>query len=172
MPGIDIAGVLFDKLQLAGLQVEAVRIEVAPVPAIDGDDGLPGPTARKIDHFGPSTRHWREIDRLGVGMKRIGAKKMEVFIAVPVLLEQHVAAVTRPDEMHDPAFRVMSDRPGRVQASRDIADPDVHAVSLRRQKGEPSPIRRDRCAANLRIIEKILERNARRGLSFRSRCGS
>src|SRR6266850_6019471 len=101
MPGIYVAGVLFEELQLAGFQVEAIRIEVALVPAIDRDDGLPGPTARKIDHFGPNTRHWRQIDRLGVGMKRIGAKKMEVFIAVPVLLEQHVAAVTRPDEMHD-----------------------------------------------------------------------
>src|SRR4030095_6620541 len=103
---------------------------------------------------------------------RIGAKKMEVFIAAPVLLEQHVAAVTRPDEMHDPAFRVMSDRPGRVQASRDIADPDVHAVPLRSQKGELPPVGRDRCAANPRIIEEILERNAWSGLSSRSRRGS
>ena len=93
------------------------------------------PRGRSID-FGPSTRHGREIDRLGIGVKRIGAKKVEVFIALPVLLEQHVAAVARPGEMHDPALRVMSDRLGRVQVSRDIADPDVHAVSLRCQKGE------------------------------------
>jgi hypothetical protein len=87
-------------------------------------------------------------------MKRIGAKKMEVFIAVPVLLEQHVAAITRPDEMHDPASLVVSDRLGRAQVLLVIADPDVHAVSLRRQKGELPPVGRDRCATDLRIIEK------------------
>ena len=110
----------------------------------------------------------REIDRVDVGMKRIGAEKMEVFIALPVLLEQHVATVGRPDEMHDPALRVMSDRLGRVQTFRDIADPDVHAASLRRQKGELPPVGRNRHAANLRIIEKILERNARSRLSART----
>src|SRR4029453_13921784 len=51
-------------------------------------------------------------------------------------------------------------------------DPDVHAVPLRSQKGELPPVGRDRCAANPRIIEEILERNAWSGLSSRSRCGS
>jgi hypothetical protein len=172
VPSIDVARVLFDELQFAGFQVEAVRIEVALVPVIDRDDGLLGPTARKIDHLGSGARHGRQINRLGVRMKRIGAEKMEVFIALPILLEQHVAAVARPGEMHDPALRVMSDRPGRVQASGDINDPDVHAVSLRCQKGELPPVRRDRCATDLRIIEKILERNPRSGLSCCERRGS
>jgi hypothetical protein len=73
VPCIDVAGVLFDELQLAGFQVEAVRIEVALVPAIDRDDGLSGPTPRKIDYFGPGARYGRQINRLGVGMKRIDA---------------------------------------------------------------------------------------------------
>ena len=135
-------------------------------PAYDYDDMVRSQKMMldemKIDHLRLRPFHRGQVERCCTWIGGIGAVEVKVLIATTVLLKEDVSAVTRPCEIHDSTCRVMGDCFRRCEVIPRIAYPNIEAVILRRKKGQALSVGRDRRAADLRIVEEVLERYQRR----------
>jgi hypothetical protein len=157
-PAGDVARVARVESALAGVQVHAVHVEDARVPAVEADEHLAGVVLVGDHVLGPDPLQGRQITRLAVFQAH--RVQVPVLIAAPVLEVEDSAAVTGPGVEADAAAGVVGDAPRRIVGTVHRAHPDVqHSLLRGGEPGQMPAVRRELRLGADRVAEQDLAGN-------------
>jgi hypothetical protein len=141
-------------------EIEIARIAIVPLNPCPGR-----PIVWQMKNRGAGVLDWRKIHGAFFRRGGIHAEEMEILVAVGVLRIDQPVAVPCPLKLPDPGPFGAGDEFCGIKRLARVANPDVHSVVIRREKGDPFPIRRNFGRCKLGMPAEILDWNApgRRG---------
>ncbi len=158
----DIAGIFREQREIAGGDVQFVRIEQFGIALVELDDGLARPPLGQREH-GPHPGERGEIDGRGARGIEVDAVDVPVLVAAAVLQVQQPPRIVGPVIDVHAACRVGGDTAGvvrQIACCTDALHPDVQAVvAPRRQVGDAVAVRRYRREEPLGWAEEVLHRD-------------